>query len=237
MTRKDIRRQEIYFRLHNFLVAETECGAISRQETVSMLPPLVLGVEPHHKVLDMCAAPGSKTAQLIEGLHSGPANELPSGLVVANDSDNSRCYTHEAKRLQSPCLIITNHDASCLPNLKTSSGSNLKFDRVLADVPCTGDGTMLKNPDIWPKWNLKNSHSLHVLQHRIGRRGLELLAVGGRLVYSTCSLNPVENEAVVARLVTEAGGAVRVVEVSNTYLFSLFSFPLLLYFPLIEGKQ
>ena len=53
VTRKDIRRQEIYFRLHNFLVAETECGAISRQETVSMLPPLVLGVEPHHKVLDM----------------------------------------------------------------------------------------------------------------------------------------------------------------------------------------
>ena len=56
VTRKDIRRQEIYFRLHNFLVAETECGAISRQETVSMLPPLVLGVEPHHKVLDMCFA-------------------------------------------------------------------------------------------------------------------------------------------------------------------------------------
>ena len=226
VTRKDIRRQEIYFRLHNFLVAETECGAISRQETVSMLPPLVLGVEPHHKVLDMCAAPGSKTAQLIEGLHSGPANKLPSGLVVANDSDNSRCYmlTHQAKRLQSPCLIITNHDASCLPNLQTSSGSNLKFDRVLADVPCTGDGTMRKNPDIWPKWNPKNSHSLHGLQHRIGRRGLELLAVGGRLVYSTCSLNPVENEAVVARLVTEAGGAVRVVEVGNTFFFfALFS--------------
>ena len=62
VTRKDIRRQEIYFRLHNFLVAETESGSISRQETVSMLPPLVLGVEPHHTVLDMCAAPGSKVS-------------------------------------------------------------------------------------------------------------------------------------------------------------------------------
>ena len=60
VTRKDIRRQEIYFRLHNFLVAETESGSISRQETVSMLPPLVLGVKSHHTVLDMCAAPGSK---------------------------------------------------------------------------------------------------------------------------------------------------------------------------------
>ena len=60
VTRKEIRRQEIYFRLHNFLVAETESGSISRQETVSMLPPLVLGVKSHHTVLDMCAAPGSK---------------------------------------------------------------------------------------------------------------------------------------------------------------------------------
>ena len=94
----------------------------------------------------------------------------------------------------------------------------MKFDRILADVPCTGDGTMRKNPDIWPKWNPKHSHNLHGLQHRIGKRGLELLAVGGRLVYSTCSLNPVENEAVVARLVAEAAGAVRVVEVGTVYL-------------------
>ena len=63
VTRKEIRRQEVYFRLHNFLVAETESGSISRQETVSMLPPLVLGVKPHHAVLDMCAAPGSKVSQ------------------------------------------------------------------------------------------------------------------------------------------------------------------------------
>ena len=66
VTRKEIRRQEIYFRLHNFLVAETESGSISRQETVSMLPPLVLGVKPHHTVLDMCAAPGSKVSPILD---------------------------------------------------------------------------------------------------------------------------------------------------------------------------
>ena len=60
VTRKDIRRQERYHRLHDFLVAETESESISRQDTVSMLPPLVLDVKPHHTVLDMCAAPGSK---------------------------------------------------------------------------------------------------------------------------------------------------------------------------------
>ena len=65
----------------------------SRQETVSMIPPLVLDVKPHHKVLDMCAAPGSKTAQLIEAIHSSVEDDVvPEGLVVANDADNSRCY-------------------------------------------------------------------------------------------------------------------------------------------------
>lgn len=224
VTRKEIRRQEIYFKLHNFLVAETESGAISRQETVSMLPPLVLGVLPQHKVLDMCAAPGSKTAQLIEALHSEPGT-LPTGLVVANDSDNSRCYmlTHQAKRLQSPSIIITNHDAAIMPNMfvphpsPSSPGqlTSLKFDRILCDVPCTGDGTMRKNPDIWPKWNAANSANLHGLQYRIAKRGLELLAVGGRMVYSTCSLNPVENEAVVGRLLEEAGDSVKLVDVTT----------------------
>ena len=70
LTRKEIRRVEAYHKLHNFLVSETESGNISRQETVSMIPPLVLDVRPEHRVLDMCAAPGSKTAQLIEAIHT-----------------------------------------------------------------------------------------------------------------------------------------------------------------------
>ncbi|CAG2068658.1 unnamed protein product, partial [Timema podura] len=70
LTRKDIRRSEAYFRLHNFLINETQCGSISRQEVVSMIPPILLDVKSHHKVLDMCAAPGSKTSQLIELLHA-----------------------------------------------------------------------------------------------------------------------------------------------------------------------
>jgi len=222
-TRKDIRREEIYFKLHNFLVAETECGSISRQETVSMIPPLVLGVEPHHKVLDMCAAPGSKTTQLMEAVHDLPEGELPSGFVVANDSDNSRCYmlTHQVKRLQSPCIVITNHDAACMPNIyvpdQARPGKNtpLKFDRILCDVPCTGDGTLRKNADIWPKWNPVNSVNLHGVQYRIAKRGLELLEVGGRMVYSTCSFNPIEDEAVLARLLQETGDSVRLVDMKD----------------------
>lgn len=74
------------------------------------------------QVLDMCAAPGSKTAQLIEFLHGSDDDLLaaiPEGIVVANDADNKRCYmlTHQAKRLQSPAIIITNHDAAFMPNI------------------------------------------------------------------------------------------------------------------------
>lgn len=84
LTRKDIRRSEAFYKLHNFLIAETNSGSISRQEAVSMIPPILLDVKPHHKVLDMCAAPGSKTAQLIEALHVDSENSIPSGFVVAN---------------------------------------------------------------------------------------------------------------------------------------------------------
>merc|ERR1719342_454236 len=220
ITRKDIRRDEAFFKLHNFLISETESGNISRQETVSMIPPLVLDVKPHHKVLDMCAAPGSKTGQLIEAMHA-IEDVIPEGLVVANDSDNSRCYmlVHQAKRLQSPCFIITNHDASIMPNLQvtTAEGTrkNLKYDRILCDVPCSGDGTLRKNADIWPKWNPLNSCNLHGVQYRIAKRGLEMLAVGGRMVYSTCSLHPVEDEAIIARILQECEGSVKLVDVSD----------------------
>ncbi|KAI5737686.1 hypothetical protein M8J76_015720 [Diaphorina citri] len=90
----------------------------------------------------------------------------------------------------------------------------MKFDRVLCDVPCTGDGTMRKNPDIWTKWTPSNGNNLHGIQYRIVKRGVEMLAVGGKIAYSTCSLNPLEDEAVIQRLIVETQGAVQLVDVS-----------------------
>ncbi|XP_041970924.1 tRNA (cytosine(34)-C(5))-methyltransferase [Aricia agestis] len=222
LSRTDIRRSEPLYKLHNFLIAETAAGGVSRQEAVSMIPPVVLQVEPHHKVLDMCAAPGSKTAQLIEFLHADE-NKMPTGFVMANDVDNSRCYmlVHQAKRLNSPCIVITNHDGAGMPSLVVPDEKNpnttkpLKFDRILCDVPCSGDATLRKNPDIWLKWSTGNGNNLHGIQYRVLRRGSELLGVGGRLVYSTCSFNPIENEAVVHRLLQETDGAMKLVDASH----------------------
>ncbi|CAH1268835.1 NSUN2 [Branchiostoma lanceolatum] len=222
-SRKDLRRSPALAKFHDFLVTETETGNVSRQEAVSMIPPLLLDVQPHHKILDMCAAPGSKTAQLIEMLHTEDGQSFPGGFVVANDADNKRCYmlVHQAKRLNSPCFLVTNHDASHMPNMTVPSDDGdgatdtLAYDRVLCDVPCSGDGTMRKNPDVWKKWSPGQGQNLHNLQLRIVRRGIELLRVGGQLVYSTCSLNPLEDEAVIAALLTECEDSVELVDVSN----------------------
>ena len=116
--RTTVRRSPELQQFHKFLVAETEVGNISRQELVSMIPPVLLNVKPGHRVLDMCAAPGSKTSQLLEAVN-GDAVGFPDGLVIANDADQSRCYTlvHQAKRMQSPCLIVTNHQAQDFPRI------------------------------------------------------------------------------------------------------------------------
>ncbi|XP_047587847.1 RNA cytosine C(5)-methyltransferase NSUN2 isoform X2 [Lutra lutra] len=220
LSRKILRKSPQLEKFHQFLVSETESGNISRQEAVSMIPPLLLNAHPHHKILDMCAAPGSKTTQLIEMLHADMNVPFPEGFVIANDVDNKRCYllVHQAKRLSSPCIMVVNHDASSIPRLKIDVDGRkeiLFYDRILCDVPCSGDGTMRKNIDVWKKWTTLNSLQLHGLQLRIATRGAEQLVEGGRMVYSTCSLNPIEDEAVIASLLEKSEGALELADVSS----------------------
>ena len=89
LPRSAIRKSSAFEKLHKFLVTETESGFISRQEAVSMIPPLLLDVQPQHKVLDMCAAPGSKTTQLIELLHGNDdVNAATSGIPLTRNTVN-----------------------------------------------------------------------------------------------------------------------------------------------------
>lgn len=212
-----IRKNEQFAKTQRFLVIENAVGNISRQEAVSMIPPIVLEVEPQHSVLDMCAAPGSKTAQMIEALHKD--TDEPTGFVVANDADSKRSHmlVHQLKRLNSANLMVVNHDAQFFPRIKanssddTNKSSVLKFDRILCDVPCSGDGTMRKNVNVWRDWTPQGGLGLHTVQLNILSRGLHLLKSKGRLVYSTCSMNPIENEAVVAEALRRWGDKIRLV--------------------------
>lgn len=210
-----IRKNADFSSFQKFLVMESESGNIVRQEIVSMIPPLLMNIQSDSTCLDMCAAPGSKTSQMVEYLHL--ETSTPSGFVLANDSDFKRAYmlVHQVKRLNSPNFIVTNHDATFLANFHNDSHRGVqKFDRVLADVPCSGDGTLRKNFDIWKNWNVKAGLSLHPTQVNCLRRGLQMLKVGGRLVYSTCSLNPIENEAVLHAVLSTLDGAAHLVDVS-----------------------
>lgn len=140
------------------------------------------------------------------------------GYVIANDTDMKRAcmLTHQARRLNSPSLFVVNNDARFLPNLRIDDNqNNLKFDRILCDVPCSGDGTFRKNFGLWRNFHNHMGHNNHTLQLEILERGFKLLKKGGRLVYSTCSFNPIENEAVVACAVARHIKQVKIVDVSN----------------------
>lgn len=222
VSKQVIRKNEQFAKTQRWLVLETEVGNISRQEAVSMIPPLLMDIKPHHAVLDMCAAPGSKTAQLVEALHAseddGNPESLATGFVLANDSDYKRSHmlVHQVKRLNSPNFMVVNHDAQLFPRIKLNGAAEfLKFDRILCDVPCSGDGTMRKNVNIWKDFTVGNAIGLHSLQINILNRGLQLLKKGGRLVYSTCSLSPVENEAVIAAALRKWGGQIKLVDCTD----------------------
>ncbi len=154
-------------------------GRVSIQDEGSQLVALLAGRG--ETILDCCAAPGNKTALL--------ARRNPRAQVFATE-----LHPHRARLLQSlnrlPNVHVVAADARHLPFSRA-------FDRILADVPCSGTGALARNPEI--KWRLKAA-DLHDLQSRqvaILKSALAQLAVGGRLVYSTCSLEREENEAVV----------------------------------------
>mmetsp|Transcript_17586 Transcript_17586/g.38220 ORF Transcript_17586/g.38220 Transcript_17586/m.38220 type:complete len:946 (+) Transcript_17586:112-2949(+) len=217
--RRTVKRNAGLAGLHDWLKVQTAAGFLTRQETVSMIPPIVLAAEPGHAVLDMCAAPGSKTSQLLEVVSQMPREDMlePEGYVVANDSDPKRAYmlVHQLRRINSPSAFVTSIEAQIFPNLvkgEAGVGEEGMFDRVLCDVPCSGDGTTRKNPGMWKTWSQLGALALHPLQLRIALNGCRLTKVGGYMCYSTCSMNPVENEAVVAEILREADGAVELVE-------------------------
>mmetsp|Transcript_29745 Transcript_29745/g.44248 ORF Transcript_29745/g.44248 Transcript_29745/m.44248 type:complete len:976 (-) Transcript_29745:253-3180(-) len=224
LDRRTIRRNPSLNAFHNWLKIHTDAGYITRQETVSMIPPIVLDPHPHHAVLDMCAAPGSKTCQLLEAVAGVDKGELePSGFVVANDADPKRAYmlVHQLRRMNSPAVFVCACDAQFYPVLrdgkKMDDKTDLKelegtFDRVLCDVPCSGDGTARKNPGIWRHWNQLGSLALHPLQIGIALNGARQTKIGGYMCYSTCSMNPVENEAVVAEILRSTEGSLELVD-------------------------
>ncbi len=167
-----------------------EEGLIYIQDEASQLVSLLLDVKPDQRILDMCAAPGSKTSH-IAALTQNQAK------IIACD-----IHAHRLETLVINCyrLGVTSVEAVALDathELPFAEGAN--FDRVLIDAPCTGTGTLRRNPEI--KWRLApdDIKRLAEIQITLLERGARMLGAGGRLIYSTCSVEREENEEVVQR--------------------------------------
>ena len=214
-TRWDIKSAPELAKMDKFLQEQFRAGRIYRQEQVSMVPVACLDIQPHHRVLDMCASPGSKTGQVIEALHSG--SSPPTGFVIACEPDRERCanLAGNIKLLPSPCRLAVSDEGQTFPEIWDSTGGVVRFDRIVCDVPCSGDGTIRKNPGVWESWSPASGNHRHSLQLNIARRGVELLKEGGLMAYSSCSMNQVENEAVVAALLQEAKGNLELVDMTG----------------------
>lgn len=197
---------------HRYLQKSSECGLITRQELVSMIPPVFLDIKSDDLVLDMCAAPGSKTSQIVEFI-SNKDSSLQIGGVFANEIDFKRAWilSHQMKKLNTAGASVINHNGQFIPNIYSKEknivnkeginfDNKIYFDKVLADVPCSGDGALRKLPGRWKKWSPKDGIHLHPLQVNILKRAVDLTKVGGLVCYSTCSLNAIENEAVVGHI-------------------------------------
>ncbi len=163
---------------------EHHLGKIYVQEAASMIPPLVLNPQPGEIVLDMCAAPGSKTTQMGAMMDN-------KGLIVAND--------FKGLRMQS---LGINLQRSGLTNVLISLMHGKRFyqfafDKILLDAPCSGTGTIRKSLKTIRIWNPLTISKLARQQQELIQRAFENLKPGGEMVYSTCSVEPEENEGVV----------------------------------------
>ena len=165
---------------------EHTLGYFYIQEAASMIPPLALSPGPRDIILDIAASPGSKTTQIAQHMKNG-------GILIAND------YTIERMKPLSINLqrcAVTNAIITLMEG-QWFKKSGIEFDRILVDAPCSGTGTIRKSLKTISIWNPDMVRRLSITQKQLIETGFNILKDGGTLVYSTCSLEPQENEGVV----------------------------------------
>ncbi len=168
--------------------ALAQSGKVYLQGVASMLPPLVLAPEPGERVLDLCAAPGSKTTQMA-ALMKG------EGRIVACEENEIRFQKlTNTLAMQGATMVEARH-------MDATRFEGETFDRVLVDASCSAEGRIdLNDPRSYGFWSEKNIVAHAKLQRRLLRAAVRALKPGGRLVYSTCTLAPAENEEMAAWL-------------------------------------
>jgi len=164
---------------------EHHLGYFYVQEAASMIPPLVLNPQPHDAVLDMAASPGSKTTQMAAMMEN-------TGVLVANDykADRLAALGMNVQRVGAANVVVS--------LMYGQRMKNVQFDRILVDAPCSGTGTIGKSLKTIMMWNPTMVGRLSQQQSQLLENAWRLLKPGGTLVYSTCTLEPQEDEGVIS---------------------------------------
>ena len=159
-------------------------GAFYLQEASAMAPAAALDVRPGEVVLDLCAAPGGKSTQLAAALGN-------QGVLVSNDPEPSRAraLAGNLERMGAANAVVVN----ALPHRLAARWPE-RFDAILVDAPCSGEGMFRRDPDARAEWSPAAPAGCAKRQAEILDRAAEMLKPGGRMVYSTCTFNGVENE-------------------------------------------
>lgn len=160
------------------------------QEVCSMMSVIALDPKPGDRVLDVCASPGSKTTQMAACMQN-------TGTLIANDVklDRLRILAANLERCGVMNSVVVRNDGVGLCNRLARDG--FKFDKILLDAPCSGEGTLRSSAKAFLMWNIKVVDKLSREQKKLIANAIKCLKVGGTLVYSTCTHSPEENEEIV----------------------------------------
>lgn len=167
-----------------------ELGAYYIQEASAMLPVTLLDInDSGQKVLDLCAAPGGKTTQIADLMNG-------RGLLVANEIIPSRAaiLSENIERMGVANALVVNEEPAALTSRFLGY-----FDRILVDAPCSGEGMFRKHPEASQQWSLDNVKMCANRQDMILDCAADMLNDGGRIVYSTCTFSPEEDEGSIER--------------------------------------
>ncbi|MBP3701078.1 MAG: RsmB/NOP family class I SAM-dependent RNA methyltransferase, partial [Lachnospiraceae bacterium] len=152
-------------------------GAYYIQEPSAMLPAALLAAQPGDRVLDLCAAPGGKSTQLLDDM-------VDTGLLVSNDISASRAkaIVKNVERFGYGQILVTAESPD-----KLAAVFPEYFDKILVDAPCSGEGMFRREPSMREEWLRKGPDFYQPLQREILSQAAQMLRPGGRLVYSTCT--------------------------------------------------
>ncbi len=179
-----------------------QAGLYHVQEEAAMLPAVLLEPRPEERILDLCAAPGNKTAQIAVSMHN-------RGSLIANDRSEGRLHILRTTLAR---LGIVNTSTTVFDAVKYPG--NELFDCILLDGPCSCEGTSRKHPAVLRTSTPQRACHMGNRLALMLRRAVQLCRPGGRIAYSTCTYAPEENEAVIDEMLNRYGDRLSVVQTS-----------------------